>query len=1029
MLEGTGNTQNYWNNFNLNESDLVTLHSHLNETCLPQKIDDLVIVLIKKRINEIKEAKDLHYRMLIKEKRIDSIYHPTKTFAINMRLIFPKNEDAIGTIIDIRYNTLDVKFESGELKSFVSNNPNMPLYDEVEDQSNNIQEILHLRGNRIAELLTNKLRENPQFTKIQDYWFPSNLIQKVLSSNVAYRKPVVTDRLRVRISSFSAQQKKEFIYQLFYEVITAESLHELIHAEEKLTLLYDLLSRDKLIEFHKSFNEKKEFAINRFIDEVAELIGRCEYQKAISMYLGNKEYFPKEHFLESLLKDYMFFEADATSKTINYVNNNWYIDTKSKYVKKYFEENHSFPINNEQSFAISQTENNVLVKARAGSGKTRVISAKISFLIDKGNVKANEILSLAFNKKAAAEIRVRLRNKNYHNTLTFHSLAYKLVSPEQTILLEDKQKNIITQSFHGLFSEAESLNGLYEFFRKEAEEVVEYGLNLHGKKQYAHRRSLPQMSLDGKTMNCIVEKYVSDFLFEHDVDYRFYSRKFKFWVSKLKPYYYYVPFYFTSGENEYVIVIWDEKDEEQQRFKEDILIECQKESYIVIQLFEEKIMRMGRNNFEEQLSNEFICLGIDKPKLERHILEKRLIENPNTNSRLANLFLRFIQRAKKLSLTPESFEKLLMNYYPTDEREDLFLQLASKVFSHYESKKKKRDLIDFDDLLSLAIEKVRHTRGDCVFKGVGRTSISLKELKWVLIDEFQDSSELFNNLIEEIMKFNPQIHLFCVGDDWQAINGFAGSDLKFFKNFPTLFKKSKTINLLTNHRSLSRIIKTSNKLMLGLGEPANFFHQNIGGEVTLFFVDDVWIPNDYIAKNDNNPSEKDLLFYENNNKFGRKKIDLIPSQYLVLCHKIITSKENLGKKTAILSRTNTIQYKDLDFFREKLMRLCKELNPEDSSEVEVSTVHSYKGLEADNVIVLDVTRRNFPLIHPDNSLLKVLGRSFEDSVKEERRLFYVAITRAKSKVYLISDSQNRSDYLAELELQSMQPPIYKSNNN
>ena len=105
----------------------------------------------------------------------------------------------------------------------------------------------------------------------------------------------------------------------------------------------------------------------------------------------------------------------------------------------------------------------------------------------------------------------------------------------------------------------------------------------------------------------------------------------------------------------------------------------------------------------------------------------------------------------------------------------------------------------------------------------------LTKLRYICIDEFQDFSLLFMRLIAAIRKKNKNIEFFCVGDDWQAINGFAGSDLTFFENFSDYFKPSSKLNITGNYRSHESIVNIGNKIMEDLeGKPAIAKNSNEG---------------------------------------------------------------------------------------------------------------------------------------------------------------------------------------------------------
>ena len=97
--------------------------------------------------------------------------------------------------------------------------------------------------------------------------------------------------------------------------------------------------------------------------------------------------------------------------------------------------------------------------------------------------------------------------------------------------------------------------------------------------------------------------------------------------------------------------------------------------------------------------------------------------------------------------------------------------------------------------------------------------ITLNKLRYLLIDEFQDYTELFHSIVFAMKKSNPELCVIAVGDDWQAINSFAGSNLEFFRNYEKYFPKSGEHELLSNYRSGREIIEFGNGVMEGFGSP------------------------------------------------------------------------------------------------------------------------------------------------------------------------------------------------------------------
>jgi len=148
---------------------------------------------------------------------------------------------------------------------------------------------------------------------------------------------------------------------------------------------------------------------------------------------------------------------------------------------------------------------------------------------------------------------------------------------------------------------------------------------------------------------------------------------------------------------------------------------------------------------------------------------------------MTQLFVQFIQKCKKQRWTAEDAASEVKSYQAQSERENIFIGLAVRVFAEYEKALRRENLIDFDLLMESAVEVLNKSDGECSVR-FARQELSMRNLRWVLIDEFQDFSPQFFALLQSLRQHNKKIRLFCVGDDWQAINRFAGSDLFFFQS-------------------------------------------------------------------------------------------------------------------------------------------------------------------------------------------------------------------------------------------------------
>ena len=170
-------------------------------------------------------------------------------------------------------------------------------------------------------------------------------------------------------------------------------------------------------------------------------------------------------------------------------------------------------------------------------------------------------------------------------------------------------------------------------------------------------------------------------------------------------------------------------------------------------------------------------LGISRERVSEKQIWNSIVERGAIYD-FTKVVREFIQRCRKLSLTRGQLSEMINNHECDSDVEKRFLNLGLEFFASYLEYLEATNEDDFDGLVRRATEMV--AKGLTTF---GRKSGSgdLKRVRYVLIDEYQDFSNLFYHLMQAIQGMNPGARFFCVGDDWQAINGFAGSDLHFFQ--------------------------------------------------------------------------------------------------------------------------------------------------------------------------------------------------------------------------------------------------------
>lgn len=318
--------------------------------------------------------------------------------------------------------------------------------------------------------------------------------------------------------------------------------------------------------------------------------------------------------------------------------------------------------------------------------------------------------------------------------------------------------------------------------------------------------------------------------------------------------------------------------------------------------------------------------------------------------------------------------------------------------------------IDFNILMARAIQILERQEND---KVIAQNS----KYKYIMVDEYQDFSFLFFRMVQAIRQNCPAAHLFAVGDDWQAINRFAGSDVNYFMDFAHYFPENVTnIPLNTNYRSARRIVENANNYMLKYYNPrarkaVPFSKEK--GKVKRIKVQKTRFDASDLCEDGLGDARYMLILAEICNQ--KLKRPLPPKYYQEAAQLLKTTVKIMKKhrKTPVmlLHRHNFTSCAGvtLENFLQALERVLLEqriMPPEDfQRQVRAMTMHKSKGLEAEIVILLEVNRDQVLSIHPHATVFELFGDSLNAEKADQQRLLYVAMTRAKQRLYILSSDQ------------------------
>lgn len=777
--------------------------------------------------------------------------------------------------------------------------------------------------------------------------------------------------------------------------------------------------------------------------------------------------------------------SDSLKKTIkNYLIECHERELKLKActIQRYFSEHYKFGsspfiLDDRRAYAIAADGKRLLAVARAGSGKTRVLIAKVLWLINHEKVSPNDIIVLTFNRNVKNEIYKRLNSditsklpiidtENYSISKTFHSLAYTFSGNAN--ILKDKNKLVQEILEYKKKKDPTFTRRVYEYFRNESTEVdgVKYGSEGNF---YDVRRKSHNLTLKGEVVRSAGEKWIADYLFEHRIDYQY---EYTFFITDIKP----SCLRCDAPEKRAIIQKLDEnteRDEFGELRRKNLLPDFCLPKYNLV------LEHWGINELEDtpedrlRFTNNF---DISWYEYQKNMQWKRWFWNydwkhvliPNGNKRLeyyAKLKGLVETSVKDMSDGRKSFEARLteiLSSYGVEIKEPDYVELIEEVWEKqitkfaelvtqfidkYEQQFPEKDFADFINKIEahncgprtksfyqIAIEVAEiyfntlsrketpaelkgYSKYGCDFNQLiaqatheinsGNEDDKIHNLKYLLIDEYQDFSQLFYSFVVSILNRNPSVQLFCVGDNWQAINRYMGADKKYYLEFEEYFDDAMKLYISTNYRSSKTIIERSNTFMKVNGyhdPPAKVFEKNLqrgakSPEIEVIDINSVFVE-----------MRKDSEKYEEDQKYGQILTPKPPKKligYMKVCIKKILSLRESESSVLILSRTNEfLNFYDLKDVEKAIKAFLEEnfdYTAEEQKRIQICTIHSSKGLEADCVILLEVNEGNIPLMHPDTMLFSIFGENEITALEDEEALFYVAVTRAKTYLTIMYD--------------------------
>lgn len=743
------------------------------------------------------------------------------------------------------------------------------------------------------------------------------------------------------------------------------------------------------ISHYCAFSEMEEFNSN-----VAQLI-----DKALKIKSANDSLFKDEEreYLNSLL------DIETKRK----VHNENYLKNELSECKDYFD--HvlgSYPLDQQQRDCIVRDEDNCLVTASAGSGKTSTILSKAKYLVERKHVDPSKILLITYTRKAALELQERMQIDGM-TCCTFNALAYRIIGQLTGQVPSICNPDLPLNVFHYLIrNNRDFLHAVNDYvinhqslmkLEHEYEDAFSY---FEDRKKYGIQALFPDVdnriiftrSEEEKRLVSILTRLGVPFRYEDAYEYntttperRQYRPDFTIYYPQSNgqwgkiylehfgvDYWGNVPQWFGDG----LRGGWERAN---RRYNEGIAWKRDTHRRYGTILIETTSNDFATGNVEDKLRSELQRYGVPiRERSDEELFDMMVQRNRQLEKSVFTLILSFVTLMKA---NEKNIDGLLQQIDDGnrvrgiyDDRNRTIIQaIIRPFFDEYQHQLSISNEVDFTDSMIQA------------------TSLCNQGLwhayEYILVDEFQDISVDRYKFLKSLRCKNSKTKLFCVGDDWQSIFRFAGSDMSLVYNFESYFGKTEFCKIETTYR----------------------FHEPLIGQSSAFIMKN----KEQRVKNIKPPEGDTKRTYL---RFEGCDGDVNDS----VLNKVreIVASISMDQSIIILGRYNYDVF-SLGFsgnVGDRDSRLKVNIN---GRNINFLSVHSAKGLEADNVILVNCNRgtNGFPSLVEDDPILDfVLSKSETYPFAEERRLFYVAMTRAKRKMYVLYDTKRPSPFISEFLL-------------
>lgn len=662
--------------------------------------------------------------------------------------------------------------------------------------------------------------------------------------------------------------------------------------------------------------------------------------------------------------------------------------------KVFFDHCLKYPLDKQQRRSIVSEEDNCLVVSSAGSGKTSSIVGKVKYLTEVKGIAPHKILLISYTNKAAAELTERMATNGLKG-YTFHKLAIDIIGRATGTKpsICDNTDSLFVDIYHTLLGNKDFKNSIVEYFIDYQSNEADWEQRKNERREKLSEQKNVQLKamfpdMDGRTIYVRSEQEQKICFVLSSLGVRFrYEEAYEHQLADEMHSQYRPDFsiYFKQngvtkriylehfGIDEHGLVpAWFAKDknityeEANQKYNDGITWKKAAHEKFGTQLLVTSSADFHYSDIRDKLRKLLDDAGVPiQEKTDEELYDLVLPKGSKQEKAFIRLVATFVTLVKS---NCKSVKEVLKQAKNVEDERSVFIikNIFLPVYERYVSALRDNNQIDFTDAILQATEICR------VSRPVG--------YDYIIVDEFQDISVDRYNFLKVLREGNPPAKLYCVGDDWQSIYRFSGSDMALFNQFSEYFGATEINKIETTYR---------------FGEPL------------------VSLSSHFIQRN-KSQIQKDIHSFSSEMKTELEFYSYDRHDYCNTIGRLVASIPS-DKSIFLLGRYSFDDYY-LSFMYQSIKEGNRFFYVIGGRKIEFLTVHKSKGLEADYVILLQCNKDTygFPSLVSDDPVLNyVLTKSDQFPYGEERRLFYVAITRAKMKTLVLYDKRFPSVFVDE----------------